>query len=76
MEEDAGKSLHDVYNEETALDYNRAGVPLLEIVTEPDLRSGDEAYAYLTELRKLVRYLEICDGIWKKEVFVVMQIFL
>ncbi len=62
MEEDAGKSLHDIYDDETALDYNRAGVPLLEIVTEPDLRSGDEAYAYLTELRKLVRYLEICDG--------------
>lgn len=62
MEEDAGKSLHDVYADETALDYNRAGVPLLEIVTEPDLRSGEEAYAYLTELRKLVRYLEICDG--------------
>ena len=62
MEEDAGKSLHDVYDNETALDYNRAGVPLLEIVTEPDIRSGDEAYAYLTELRKLVRYLEICDG--------------
>jgi aspartyl-tRNA(Asn)/glutamyl-tRNA(Gln) amidotransferase subunit B len=62
MEEDAGKSLHDVYADETALDYNRAGVPLLEIVTEPEIRSGDEAYAYLTELRKLVRYLEICDG--------------
>jgi len=62
MEEDAGKSLHDVFPDETALDYNRAGVPLLEIVSEPDLRSGDEAYAYLTELRKLVRYLEICDG--------------
>ena len=62
MEEDAGKSLHDVYTDETALDYNRAGVPLLEIVTEPDLHSGDEAHAYLTELRKLVRYLEICDG--------------
>jgi aspartyl-tRNA(Asn)/glutamyl-tRNA(Gln) amidotransferase subunit B len=62
MEEDAGKSLHDVFAEETALDYNRAGVPLLEIVSEPDLRSGDEAYSYLTELRKLVRYLEICDG--------------
>ena len=45
-----------------ALDYNRAGVPLLEIVTEPDLRSGEEAFAYLTEIRKLVRYLEICDG--------------
>lgn len=62
MEEDAGKSLHDVYADETALDFNRAGVPLLEIVTEPDLRSGEEASAYLTELRKLVRYLEICDG--------------
>ena len=62
MEEDAGKSLHDVFTDETAIDYNRAGVPLLEIVSEPDLRSGDEAYAYLTELRKLVRYLEICDG--------------
>ena len=62
MEEDAGKSLHDLFSNETALDYNRAGVPLLEIVTEPYLRNGDEAYAYLTELRKLVRYLEICDG--------------
>ena len=62
MEEDAGKSLHDVYVDESALDYNRAGVPLLEIVTEPDLRSGDEASAYLAELRILVRYLEICDG--------------
>ena len=62
MEEDAGKSLHDVDPENTAIDYNRAGVPLIEIVSEPDLRSGDEAYSYLTELRKLVRYLEICDG--------------
>lgn len=62
MEEDAGKSLHDVYAHETALDFNRAGTPLLEIVTEPSLSSGEEAYAYLTELRKLVRYLEICDG--------------
>jgi aspartyl-tRNA(Asn)/glutamyl-tRNA(Gln) amidotransferase subunit B len=62
MEEDAGKSLHDVFENETALDFNRAGTPLLEIVTEPDLSSGEEAYAYLTELRKLVRYLEICDG--------------
>ncbi len=62
MEEDAGKSLHDIFENETALDFNRAGTPLLEIVTEPDLSSGDEAYAFLTELRKLVRYLEICDG--------------
>jgi len=62
MEEDAGKSLHDVDDKNTCVDYNRAGVPLVEIVTEPDIHSGDEAYAYLTELRKLLRYLEICDG--------------
>lgn len=69
MEEDAGKSIHparpaggDVDNENTCIDYNRAGTPLIEIVTEPDLRSGEEAFAYLTEIRKLVRYLEICDG--------------
>jgi aspartyl-tRNA(Asn)/glutamyl-tRNA(Gln) amidotransferase subunit B len=62
LEEDAGKSLHDIDPNNTCVDYNRAGVPLVEIVTEPDLRSGEEAYAYLTELRKLLRYLEICDG--------------
>jgi aspartyl-tRNA(Asn)/glutamyl-tRNA(Gln) amidotransferase subunit B len=62
MEEDAGKSLHDIDPFETLVDLNRAGTPLLEIVTEPDIRSGEEAYAYLTEVRKLVRYLEICDG--------------
>jgi len=62
LEEDAGKSLHDVDEENTSIDYNRAGTPLIEIVTEPGLRSGDEAYAYLSEIRKLVRYLEICDG--------------
>jgi aspartyl-tRNA(Asn)/glutamyl-tRNA(Gln) amidotransferase subunit B len=62
MEEDAGKSLHDIDPFDSLIDLNRAGTPLLEIVTEPDLRSGDEAYAYLTEVRKLVRYLEICDG--------------
>ena len=62
LEEDAGKSIHDVLPDATAIDLNRAGVPLIEIVTEPDLRSGDEAYAYLTELRKTLRYLEICDG--------------
>ena len=62
MEEDAGKSLHDIYPDKTALDFNRAGSPLVEIVTEPDLRSGEEAYAYLTELRKLLRYLGVCDG--------------
>jgi aspartyl-tRNA(Asn)/glutamyl-tRNA(Gln) amidotransferase subunit B len=62
MEEDAGKSLHDVDAKNTCVDYNRAGVPLVEIVTEPDIHNGDEAYAYLTELRKVLRYLEICDG--------------
>jgi aspartyl-tRNA(Asn)/glutamyl-tRNA(Gln) amidotransferase subunit B len=62
MEEDAGKSLHDIDPYDTLIDLNRAGTPLLEIVTEPDFRSGEEAYAYLTEVRKLVRYLEICDG--------------
>ncbi len=62
MEEDAGKSIHDIDENFTSVDYNRAGTPLIEIVTEPDIRSGDEAFAYLTEVRKLVRYLEICDG--------------
>lgn len=62
MEEDAGKSIHTEDDMDTLVDYNRAGVPLIEIVTEPDLRSADEAYAFLTEVRKLVRYLEICDG--------------
>lgn len=62
MEEDAGKSLHDIDPSDTLVDLNRAGTPLLEMVTEPDLRSGEEAYAYLTEVRKLVRYLDICDG--------------
>ncbi len=62
MEEDAGKSLHDVDPDNSCIDYNRAGTPLIEIVSEPDIRSGEEAYSYLSELRKLVRYLEICDG--------------
>src|SRR6478609_5857215 len=62
MEEDAGKSMHDIDPYDSLIDLNRAGTPLLEIVTEPDLRSGEEAYAYLNEVRKLVRYLEICDG--------------
>lgn len=62
MEEDAGKSLHDIDEVNTSVDYNRAGTPLIEIVSEPDLRSGEEAYAYLSEVRKLVRYLDICDG--------------
>ncbi|MBX2977870.1 MAG: Asp-tRNA(Asn)/Glu-tRNA(Gln) amidotransferase subunit GatB [Flavobacteriales bacterium] len=62
MEEDAGKSIHDVDPFNTLVDLNRAGVPLVEIVSEPDIRSGQEAYDYLTEVRRLVRYLDICDG--------------
>ena len=62
MEEDAGKSMHDQDLYDTLVDYNRAGVPLIEIVSEPDMRSADEAYAYVSEMRKLVRYLDICDG--------------
>jgi aspartyl-tRNA(Asn)/glutamyl-tRNA(Gln) amidotransferase subunit B len=62
MEEDAGKSLHDADADNTSIDYNRAGTPLIEIVTEPDISSADEAFAYVSEIRKLVRYLEICDG--------------
>ncbi|MBI5859068.1 MAG: Asp-tRNA(Asn)/Glu-tRNA(Gln) amidotransferase subunit GatB [Sphingobacteriales bacterium] len=62
LEEDAGKSLHDADDLNTCIDYNRAGTPLIEIVTEPDLRSGEEAFAFLTQVRRLVRYLDICDG--------------
>jgi aspartyl-tRNA(Asn)/glutamyl-tRNA(Gln) amidotransferase subunit B len=62
LEEDAGKSMHDQDVFHSLIDLNRAGVPLVEIVSEPDLRSGDEAYAYISEVRKIVRYLEICDG--------------
>jgi aspartyl-tRNA(Asn)/glutamyl-tRNA(Gln) amidotransferase subunit B len=62
LEEDAGKSIHDADENTTSIDFNRAGTPLIEIVTEPDIRSGHEAFAYLTEIRKLVRYLDICDG--------------
>lgn len=62
MEEDAGKSIHDLDPFHTLIDLNRAGVPLIEIVSEPDIRSPQEAYNYLSEVRKLVRYLDICDG--------------
>lgn len=62
MEEDAGKSMHLAGELESLIDLNRAGVPLIEIVSDPDLQNSDEAYAYLTEIRKLVRYLEVCDG--------------
>jgi aspartyl-tRNA(Asn)/glutamyl-tRNA(Gln) amidotransferase subunit B len=62
MEEDTGKSMHDQDVYDTLIDYNRAGTPLIEIVSEPDMRTGEEAYQYLTEIRKLLRYLDICDG--------------
>ncbi|GGZ15517.1 aspartyl/glutamyl-tRNA(Asn/Gln) amidotransferase subunit B [Echinicola pacifica] len=62
MEEDAGKSMHLAGELDTLVDYNRAGVPLLEIVTEPCIRASEEAYQFISEIRKLVRYLEICDG--------------
>ncbi len=62
MEEDAGKSMHDSDPSDSLIDLNRAGVPLLEIVTEPDLRSADEVDAFMTGMRQLVRYLEVSDG--------------
>jgi aspartyl-tRNA(Asn)/glutamyl-tRNA(Gln) amidotransferase subunit B len=62
MEEDAGKSMHDQHHADSLIDLNRAGVPLLEIVSEPDIRTSEEAVQYLTEIRKLLRYLDICDG--------------
>ncbi len=62
LEEDAGKSLHDVFKGSSGIDLNRAGVPLLEIVSEPDMRSAREAVAYMKKVHTLVRYLEICDG--------------
>ena len=62
LEEDAGKSLHEDFHGMTGIDLNRAGTPLLEIVSEPDMRSSSEAVAYLRKLHSLVTYLEICDG--------------
>jgi len=62
LEEDAGKSLHENFHGLTGIDLNRAGTPLLEIVSEPDMRSAKEAVAYMRKLHELVRYLEICDG--------------
>jgi aspartyl-tRNA(Asn)/glutamyl-tRNA(Gln) amidotransferase subunit B len=62
MEEDAGKNIHDAHGDSSLVDLNRAGVPLLEIVSEPDLRSREQAGAYLRTLRAIVQYLGICDG--------------
>ncbi len=62
LEEDAGKSMHNAEDAYSSVDFNRAGVPLIEIVSEPDLRSGEDAFIYISELRKMVRFLGICDG--------------
>jgi aspartyl-tRNA(Asn)/glutamyl-tRNA(Gln) amidotransferase subunit B len=62
LEQDAGKSLHDQHPSQTYIDLNRAGVTLMEIVSKPDLRSGEEAAAYLRKLRSILRYLGTCDG--------------
>ncbi|MFW2373281.1 MAG: Asp-tRNA(Asn)/Glu-tRNA(Gln) amidotransferase subunit GatB [Gammaproteobacteria bacterium] len=62
LEEDAGKSLHEDFHGMTGIDLNRAGTPLLEIVSEPDIRSAKEAVAYMKKIHSLVQYLEICDG--------------
>jgi aspartyl-tRNA(Asn)/glutamyl-tRNA(Gln) amidotransferase subunit B len=62
LEEDAGKSLHEDFNGMTGIDLNRAGIPLLEIVSEPDMRSAEEAVAYARALHALVRWIGICDG--------------
>ena len=62
LEEDAGKSLHEEFPKQTGIDLNRAGTPLLEIVSEPDLRSAREAVTYARKIHSLVRFLDICDG--------------
>src|SRR3954471_9701872 len=62
LEQDAGKSMHDQHPSQTYIDLNRSGVALMEIVSRPDMRSADEAAAYLTKLRSIVRYLGTCDG--------------
>jgi aspartyl-tRNA(Asn)/glutamyl-tRNA(Gln) amidotransferase subunit B len=62
MEEDTGKNIHDQHGDASLVDYNRSGVPLLEIVSEPDIRSPAEAGAYLRKLRAILQYLEVCDG--------------
>ncbi len=62
LEEDAGKSVHEGFGQYTGIDLNRAGTPLIEIVSEPDMRSAKEAVAYMKKIHSIVRYLEICDG--------------
>lgn len=74
MEEDTCKQLH--FLDFTLLDYNRAGIPLIEIVSKPVLRSGEEARKYVDKIRELVTFSNVSDGKWKKEVLDVMLIFL
>jgi aspartyl-tRNA(Asn)/glutamyl-tRNA(Gln) amidotransferase subunit B len=62
IEEDAGKSIHDLDEKYSCIDLNRAGVPLVEIVTEPVIHSADDTFLFLTELRKILRWLDVCDG--------------
>jgi aspartyl-tRNA(Asn)/glutamyl-tRNA(Gln) amidotransferase subunit B len=62
MEEDTGKNIHDAHGDASLVDFNRSGVPLMEIVSEPEMRSPEEAGAYLRKLRSILRYLEVCDG--------------
>ena len=62
LEEDAGKSIHDLYDDYTAIDLNRAGTPLLEIVSDPDMSNAKEAVAYAKKIHSLVQYIDICDG--------------
>ncbi|MBX7046851.1 MAG: Asp-tRNA(Asn)/Glu-tRNA(Gln) amidotransferase subunit GatB [Ignavibacteria bacterium] len=62
MEEDAGKSIHDFSDSETLVDFNRCGVPLIEIVSEPDINSSEEAITYMQKIRQILVYLDICDG--------------
>lgn len=62
LEEDAGKSVHDIFDDYSAIDLNRAGTPLLEIVSEPDMRSATEAVVYAKKIHALVQYIDICDG--------------
>ena len=61
IEEDAGKLMHDPYTGDTLVDFNRCGVPLIEIVSEPDIRSAEEAVSYMQTLKSILEYLEICD---------------
>ena len=74
MEEDAGKLIHDEHDPHSYVDLNRTGTPLLEIVSEPDIRSPQEASAYLKKIHAILRYLDVCDGNMQEAVSVAMPI--